>query len=357
MNTITTKPINGTDGRSETNDEWERSFPARRRTRDFVREDLGRLRDMLYKHFLLVYGGFLLFLLIVLFFEVLPSQQLAFEREKTALTPKEFYELSNGIHQTFTQAVGGAILLIGLYFTARTLWTTQEGQITDRFTKAVDQLGKTGPENLAIRLGGIYALERIARDSERDHGPIMEILTAYAREHAPWPAKRVLADDLSLVKRPSAENDQPSRKPAADIQAILTVLGRRVLTHEGGQYVSLDLRNTDLRGADLRSAHLEHADMGGANLEGANLSLVHLQWAFLTNTILKKVDLELADLEGALFVGANFQGANLKGANLTGADLITAQNLTVEQLTTAKSRNRTMLSSALQEQLDRTMRS
>ena len=38
---------------------------------------------------------------------------------------------------------------------------------------------------MAIRLGGIYALERIARDSEKDHGPIMEVLTAYVREKAP----------------------------------------------------------------------------------------------------------------------------------------------------------------------------
>ena len=31
-----------------------------------------------------------------------------------------------------------------------------------------------GDEKLEVRLGGIYALERIARDSEKDHGPIME---------------------------------------------------------------------------------------------------------------------------------------------------------------------------------------
>ena len=35
-----------------------------------------------------------------------------------------------------------------------------------------------GDDNMAIRLGGIYALERIAKDSEKDHGPIMEVLTA-----------------------------------------------------------------------------------------------------------------------------------------------------------------------------------
>src|SRR3954471_10607316 len=44
---------------------------------------------------------------------------------------------------------------------------TVQGQITERFTRAIDQLGATddkGNKRLEIRLGGIYALERISRD-------------------------------------------------------------------------------------------------------------------------------------------------------------------------------------------------
>jgi hypothetical protein len=36
-----------------------------------------------------------------------------------------------------------------------------------------------------VRLGGIYALERIARDSESDHWAVMEVLTAFVREQPP----------------------------------------------------------------------------------------------------------------------------------------------------------------------------
>ena len=57
----------------------------------------------------------------------------------------------------------------------------QEGQITERFTRAIEQLGS---EKMAIRLGGIYALERIANDSDKDYWPIIETLTAYVRERA-----------------------------------------------------------------------------------------------------------------------------------------------------------------------------
>src|SRR5215208_1920659 len=48
----------------------------------------------------------------------------------------------------------------------------EQGQITERFTRAIDQLGS---EKLEIRLGGIYALERIAKDSPRDHLQILEV--------------------------------------------------------------------------------------------------------------------------------------------------------------------------------------
>jgi hypothetical protein len=57
----------------------------------------------------------------------------------------------------------------------RTVEVTQEQQITERFTRAIDQLGN---DKLSVKLGGIYALERIAKDSPKDHWQVMEVLTA-----------------------------------------------------------------------------------------------------------------------------------------------------------------------------------
>ena len=56
--------------------------------------------------------------------------------------------------------------------------------MTDRYTKAIEQLGS---DKLDVRIGGIYALERIARDSARDHPTVMEVLTAFIREHSREP--------------------------------------------------------------------------------------------------------------------------------------------------------------------------
>ena len=165
--------------------------------------------------------------------------------------------------------VGGSALLFGLYFTARNLQVSQEGQITERFTRAIDQLGS---DKIEIRLGGIYALERIARDSERDHWPIMEVLTAYVREHAPRRLEegKTRGDDGAKEKPEEDSNAEPASTdvppPDPDVQAIMTVIGRRTHYWRQGETEFLDLRGIDLRGADLVGADLRRANLLEANL-------------------------------------------------------------------------------------------
>ena len=86
--------------------------------------------------------------------------------------------------QLLTAAAGlfavGALGFTALNFTLsrRTFELTEQGQVTERYTKAVEQLGS---DKLDVRIGGIYALERIARDSARDHPTVMQVLTAFIR--------------------------------------------------------------------------------------------------------------------------------------------------------------------------------
>jgi hypothetical protein len=106
---------------------------------------------------------------------------------------------------------------------------TREGQITERFTRAIDQLGH---DRTAIRLGGIYALERIARESEYDCWPIMETLTAYVRQHAPSRPERVdqEREEEEAVEKKAEEDlreeTQPTEVPISgpDIQGIITMV-------------------------------------------------------------------------------------------------------------------------------------
>jgi len=205
----------------------------------------------------------------------------------------------------------------------------EQGQITDRFSKAIDQLGQAGDGKLAIRLGGIYALERIMWDApvdERDpvdERNIVELLCAFIRASAAVPYG------------PKSE-ETGWFQPATDVQAALTVLGRRPNFNKPGfgtdpEFGVLDLRRTRLDGARLEGAHLEGAHFEGAHLNGAHFGAVvdgkYGNGAVLSGAYLTGADLTAAHLEDS-YIGpdTNLDGANLTGAQLNGAHLGTVED-------------------------------
>ena len=138
----------------------------------------------------------------------------------------------------------------------RTHELTEQGQVTDRYSKAVEQLGS---DKLAVRIGGIYALERVARDSAKDHSTVMEVLTAFIREQP--------GEQRSL---PDPDSGEWERWTPADVQAAVTVVGRREVGNDSTSR-AIDLAGANLTGADLTGAKLRFANLRSVNLTGANL--------------------------------------------------------------------------------------
>jgi len=306
---------------------------------------------------------------------------------------KDSAKLENDARTALIQAIVGGVLLLGFLATAiglvltwrnlqitqnsalRNLQLTQDRQITEHYTRAIEHLGS---DKLEVRLGAIYALERIARDSERDHWPIMEILTAYVREHAPWKeAEQLSKEEISPSETQPTQNHQSLPKPTTDIQAVLTVLGRRTRTYGKGEDQRLNLSRTNLRGASLESAQLQGANLWNAQLQGVSLNGAQLQGAILWKAQLQGAILSRAELREATLVGAQLQGtdlrevqlqeanlfnaqlqgANLWNAQLQGADLMFAQlagarNLTIEQLSTVETMYEAVLDAPLREQIE-----
>ncbi len=237
-------------------------------------------------------------------------------KDKAALM-KDQIALENTIFTSWIQIVSGVFLVVTVYVSLQNLKATQrnvlvaeEKQVTERFTQAINQLGS---DKIEIRLGGIYALERIARDSEKDHWTSMEVLTSFVQE-----------------KSPRVDTDEPQLpiKITKDIQAALTVIGRREprLNSERGY---LDLRRANLieanlNGADLRGANLSGAILFEANLSGANLSGANLSGAHLSLSNLSGANLSGADLRGASLIWATLNETDLNGANLYEAYLLWA---------------------------------
>jgi uncharacterized protein YjbI with pentapeptide repeats len=238
--------------------------------------------------------------------------------------PKDRLTAELSILQFAAQTLGGTFVLLGLYFTWRNLRLGVEGQVTDRFNKAVDHVGS---EKLEIRLGGIFALARIARDSPTDRSAIYEILSAY-------------------VRLKSADPTGTPEAPNADIQAALTVLANRPISRHCAKQV-LDLTGARLRGADLNGGNFTNAsfrdadlaraqfyaaDLRAANFAGAGLQYAYLRDARISHSNLTSADLSNASLRGCDCAGVLFAGTRLAETSLIDADLRYAKYLTKEQI-------------------------
>jgi len=239
---------------------------------------------------------------------------------------------------------GGAAAVVGIILAARRTKaanhqaeaalkqseTAFQSLVTERFTKAVEQLGH---EKRAVRLGAIYALERIARDSPRDRDTIVETLAAYIRELAPWPPRHKNSlpfDDSDLEGEEQAIERNPMLlRPPVDISAA-TIVICRLLPDRDAMRPKTDLRYADLRGLDAPNINLSEMQLDHSNLRRANLNWANLNRARMAGSILEEAHLDSdanlsnANLNFAKMSRANMTLANLHLANLFMADMSSA---------------------------------
>ncbi len=171
-------------------------------------------------------------------------------------------------------------------------------QLTDQYIKSIDQLGD---DSAAIKLGGVYGLEKVASSSNSFYRQVVEVLTSYVRINAVEP------------------KDINKHSPNQVIQAILFVLGR--LENDGR--VVFDLSDTFLMAYELKG------DFSGSKFWRANLQYAQTAEAGFREVEFHKADFTSAtltsvDLTKSGLVGANFSGAELSGAVVDSANCMRA---------------------------------
>ena len=234
--------------------------------------------------------------------------------------------------------------------------TSQQGLRNERYQKGAEMLGS---EVLSVRMGGIYALQRLAGEQSREyHCQIMGLLCSFVRHPTRDDAVALRSDGTR------ARNDEQSGHIREDVQAVMELIAQRseaaIALEEESTFV-LDLRGADLRGlhlwgakfgkaildrARLEGANLTDADLSQSSLEGAdfsrceiimaNLSGARMDRAVLIDAMLMDADLSRtsmwdtdlsgarllsANLSEAMLLGTNFSRAHLMGIDLSGTDL------------------------------------
>ena len=171
--------------------------------------------------------------------------------------------------------------------------TAQRGLLNERYQKGAEMLGS---DLLAVRLGGIYALARLARDHPGNyHTQIMSLFCAFVHHH---PA-------VEKENKENQDTEQDPEESREDFRGIIKVIVARSTAQ-----------------IEIEKEEKYKLDLSGLNLSGA----------YLTSANLVNADLIWANLNGAILVEANLANANLIGTILSGAKLMKCKGLTQEQL-------------------------
>ena len=151
-----------------------------------------------------------------------------------------------------------------------------------------------GNNLLSARLGGIYALQRLATDHpDQYHIQVMELFCAFARH----PAEAVQAIDWHNVDL--EEIFQKSSPLREDFQAVMNAIQNR--SHAGRDLENHLSFQLDLHSANLTKANLDLFDLSGANLNGTILlgttcSSTNFSGASLIDAVLYRSCLNFANL-------------------------------------------------------------
>ena len=199
--------------------------------------------------------------------------------------------------------------------------TAQQGLLNERYQRGAEMLASGV---LTGRLGGIYALQRLAEEhAEQYEVQIVRLLCAFVRDPD--------GNTGTAFREPVTSDKAIPHSLRQDVQAavegISSVLARGTFNdREPDTYVDLrgarlngvHLEGGDLSGADLTHAQLVRADLENTTLRGAQLRRTQLQDSILRGTDLTGVTIFRADLEKANLIDATLDKAVVIGVNLHG---------------------------------------
>ena len=283
--------------------------------KEWVAEQFKRITRELISSFFLVIGLSVIALTLYFFWYIVDIQS-GWEKLWAWIETAPNEDTSGGSgHKVDSGTLRNRILIvIGLTGVILAIWrsivahrqtqVSELGLLNERYQKGAEMLGS---KTLATRMGGIYALERLAREHPNEyHLQIMDLLCAFIRHPT--------VADLQCPP---------------DVKAAALAIGRRkmrqIRIENKEEDWHLDLRNANLSGVTLITPD-------GINFEGALLIGANLLGASLVGAKLSNAHFMSANLSNANLSGTHLSQVELYKANLSSSKLIGSINLTQYQL-------------------------
>ena len=217
--------------------------------------------------------------------------------------------------------IGGVIAALLAIWRSR---VAEQSLLNERYQRGAEMLGN---KVLAVRLGGIYALQRLAKEHpEEYHVQIMRLLCAFVRIPTLDGTEYPDPDRLGTEEVVETHNAEIGFRPRQDVEAAMEAISSRSkegISLERDAEFYLDLRGAQLGGLNLMN--IKEVDLSWANLSSANLSHLNLRshadmsWIHAVNANFSDAGLVDVNLSVVRFWGADLSRTILAGANLSGA--------------------------------------
>jgi len=285
---------------------------------------------------------------------LIPRWQVQRWRRAGISSEEKLAELGVQARSNITQALGGLALIVTIAITAfqvnearqaaddgqessdknfnlaqtsanRTFNLARRGQVSERFARAVDQLGAMNANKqpaIDVRAGALFSLMRIGIDSAEHRQPALLVAMTY-----------VTNNYVTRTSRPPHGCQATFDRKRPDIGIALDVLhliAAKLKREELGGLRGANLNGLAVDGLilnrfDLRNIKFRDASLTRAHFHKAKLPYADLRRACLRGADFSKASLQYADFRGASLEGANFKDARLKGARLKGARFSTPE--------------------------------
>ena len=274
---------------------------------------------------------------------LLPRWQARGWRRAGISEEEKLAELTIQARTGITQAFGGLALIATLAITAyqvnqtqrsadRNLRLAERGQVSERFSRAVEQLGATNQDAarspaIDVRTGALFALRRIALDSAENTRQAFLVITAYVRNnYKPQASPPKFVNGCAGFRAPRADIGTAFTFVLPDVaEKLLADTGERTLRGLRGTRLDqlgvdeLVLSGFDLTQLKVRDAYLRRSVFTGSILTSARFDRADLTHANFSDAVLTGSSFRGACLNGAVFTGARLNGTDFRGARLDGA--------------------------------------
>lgn len=208
----------------------------------------------------------------------------------------QLIDLENKLRQTYSQILGGMIVMIGFYISYSNFTSVKFRQNTEILSNCLSQLADSSE---TIRVGSIYTLDKLASYSEEDTKIVLDILCNFL------------------------SNDSNGIRSQREANLTLKIIAKQ-LKEKGWRSSNFSISNSFFYKLELSNLDLSGLNFNACRFETCFISFTSFKNSSLSSSQFTQCDMMMCDFNRGYLLSSKFTSCNLQSSNFSGASLNSA---------------------------------